>query len=120
MLSATQFSIKTLFLLPSRRQWASAMTFTRWTATMAIAGSLRSGAAIMRRSFRTPRYRTRPHKLAGQVTEEVLQHLLDQPGAKVRISLEISADCPQGLDDNIRRTLRENCNTLGIDDYGIE
>ena len=68
----------------------------------------------------TPLEPTRPHKLAGQVTEEVLQHLLDQPGAKVRISLEISADCPQGLDDNIRRTLRENCNTLGIDDYGIE
>ncbi len=49
---------------------------------------------------------------AGQIAEEVVQHLAGLVGADVSITLEIRATIPDGVPDNIVRTVTENCRTL--------
>ncbi|MCU0285904.1 MAG: hypothetical protein MUF15_05850 [Acidobacteria bacterium] len=49
---------------------------------------------------------------AGQIAEEVVQHLVKIPGAVVSISLEIQAHLPQGASNELSRTVSENCKTL--------
>jgi len=48
----------------------------------------------------------------GKIAEEVLQHLITLPGSKVRVSVEIHADAPEGVPDDIQRVVIENCDTL--------
>ena len=43
--------------------------------------------------------------------EEVLM-LLNKPGVKLRIAIEIEAELPSGFDDGIQRAVRENCDQL--------
>ena len=45
------------------------------------------------------------------VAEEVLM-LLNKPGVKLRISVEIEAELPSGFDDGVQRAVRENCDQL--------
>lgn len=64
-----------------------------------------------------------PHRVAtgaGKIAEEVIQHLSAQLGSEVEISLEIHADMPGGVSDQIRRTVEENCRTLGFKVFGFE
>lgn len=49
---------------------------------------------------------------AGQIAEEVIQHLAALPSSDVKISLEISANTPEGIPENVARILIENCKTL--------
>ena len=49
---------------------------------------------------------------AARIAEEVIQHLLGVPGAKVAVTLEIAADLPQGVPDSVVRTVRENGRVL--------
>ncbi len=49
---------------------------------------------------------------AGQIAEEVIQHLAALPSSEVKISLEITADTPQGIPEKTVRVLLENCKTL--------
>ena len=57
---------------------------------------------------------------AGKIAEEVLQHLSLLPGSKVEVTLEISAEAPDGVPDNVVRTVTENCRTLRFRTHGFE
>jgi predicted AAA+ superfamily ATPase len=63
---------------------------------------------------------TRLNRDAGQIADEVLQHLASLVGARVRVTLEIEADLPNGAPDHIVRTVTENCRTLRFDSSGFE
>ena len=49
---------------------------------------------------------------AGRIAEEVIAHLIGQPGAQVTVTLEIEARLPDGFSDNIVRIVIENGRTL--------
>ena len=57
---------------------------------------------------------------AGQVAQEVVQHLSGLLGAKVEVTLEINAVIPDGVPDHIVRTVIENCRTLKFTSHGFE
>jgi len=63
---------------------------------------------------------TRLGRDAGKIAEEVVQHFSAIVGANVEISLEISAQIPDGAPDHVVRTITENCNTLHFTSYGFE
>lgn len=48
----------------------------------------------------------------GQIAEAVLSHLTGIVGAEVEINIDIQARVPDGIPDDIVRTVTENCNTL--------
>jgi predicted AAA+ superfamily ATPase len=49
---------------------------------------------------------------AGRIADEVLTHLVGILGASVKVTLEIEADVPGGVPDNVVRTVTENGRTL--------
>lgn len=57
---------------------------------------------------------------AGQIAEEVVQHLSRITGAKVEITLEIQAMLPEGASEKLVRDVTENCRTLKFTAYGFE
>lgn len=57
---------------------------------------------------------------AARIAEEVIAHLLGQPGAKVVVTLEIEAHLPNGASEQIIRTVNENSQTLQFTNYGFE
>jgi hypothetical protein len=57
---------------------------------------------------------------AGQVADEVVQHITKLVGAKVDVTLEIRADIPEGAPESVIRTVTENCRTLHFKDHGFE
>jgi len=57
---------------------------------------------------------------AGQIAEEVIQHLSTLPGSELDITLEIQARIPEGVPENIARIITENCNTLHFDEHEFE
>jgi hypothetical protein len=63
---------------------------------------------------------TRIGRDAGRTAEEVIQHLAGLIGAKVKVTLEIEAEVPEGVPDNIVRTVTENCRTLKFKTHGFE
>ncbi len=63
---------------------------------------------------------TRVGRDAGRIAEEVIQHLSTIPRAKVEVTLEIHAHVPDGVKDDVRRTVTENCRTLKFTNYGFE
>ena len=54
------------------------------------------------------------------VAEEVLQHLSTLPGARVEVRLEVQVHVPDGVGDDVVRTVTENANTLKFDSHGFE
>ena len=48
----------------------------------------------------------------GQVADEVIQLLCSDPEATVSVSIEISAEFPEGASDQIKRAVSENANAL--------
>lgn len=56
---------------------------------------------------------------AGQIGQEVVQHLASVAGADVEITLEIRADAPEGVPDQVERIVSENCRTLKFKDFGF-
>ncbi len=56
----------------------------------------------------------------GRIAEEVLQHLTTLPGSKVRVTVEISAEVPDGIPDDTQRTVRENGTALKFRSQGFE
>lgn len=56
---------------------------------------------------------------AGKV-QEALSRLFGLVGADVEISLDIHVNAPKGIDADLQRVIRENCNVLKFDDYGME
>jgi hypothetical protein len=57
---------------------------------------------------------------AGDLSQEVLQHLAGITGAQVEIQIEISARIPDGTPDNVVRTVSENCRTLKFSSFEFE
>lgn len=57
---------------------------------------------------------------AGTVGQEVVQHLEALLGSKVRITLDIEADIPDGVPDHIVRVVSENARTLKFESFGFE
>jgi hypothetical protein len=57
---------------------------------------------------------------AGQIAEEIVQHLTSLVGAQVTVILEIHADLSDGAPDHTVRTVIENAHTLGFKDFGFE
>ncbi|MCS7173684.1 MAG: AAA+ family ATPase, partial [Armatimonadetes bacterium] len=57
---------------------------------------------------------------AGRVAEEVITHLVNVPGARVEVTLEIEATAPEGIPEDVRRTVTENARTLKFKSHGFE
>ena len=55
---------------------------------------------------------TRVGRDASRVADEVISHLSGLVGAKVRVTLEIEAEIPEGAPENVVRTVTENSRTL--------
>jgi predicted AAA+ superfamily ATPase len=63
---------------------------------------------------------TRVGRDAGRVADEIIAHLEGLVGSSVTIMLEIEADIPNGVSDNVVRTVTENSKTLKFLSYGFE
>jgi predicted AAA+ superfamily ATPase len=57
---------------------------------------------------------------ASRIAEEVITHLAGLVGAKVTVTLEIEAELPNGVPDNVVRTVTENSRTLKFTTQGFE
>jgi hypothetical protein len=57
---------------------------------------------------------------AGRIADEVVAHLAGLVGAKVKVTLEIEAEIPNGAPDNVVRTVTENARTLKFTSHGFE
>lgn len=57
---------------------------------------------------------------AGKIAEEIIAHLSTLPGASVTITLDIEAHIPNGVPDNVVRTVTENSRTLRFTSQGFE
>ncbi len=57
---------------------------------------------------------------ASAIVNEVIQHLTALNGAKVKITLEIEAEIPEGVPDGVARTVMENCRTLKFNTQSFE
>lgn len=55
-----------------------------------------------------------------KLVEEVISHLTTADGTQVEVSLEVNVQAPQGLSQQIIRTVSENCRTLHVEDFGFE
>lgn len=63
---------------------------------------------------------TRVGRDAGHIAEEVIAHLVGQPGAAVKVTLDIEARLPNGASEQIVRIVTENCQALKFTDHGFE
>ncbi|MDO8432078.1 MAG: Swt1 family HEPN domain-containing protein [Candidatus Binatus sp.] len=57
---------------------------------------------------------------AGQIADEVIQHLTKLPGANVEVTIEIHAEIPEGAPESVVRTVSENCRTLKFRSFDFE
>jgi len=48
------------------------------------------------------------------ISQEIIQHFSSKYGTEINITLEIEAVSDEGFDESIRRTVQENCKTLGF------
>ena len=62
----------------------------------------------------------RPARDIHQIVEAIVEQLTMLPGSKVKLTLEIEAEVPSGLDRAKVRTLVENANTLGFIEKSVE
>jgi predicted AAA+ superfamily ATPase len=62
----------------------------------------------------------RPGRDASRIADEVIAHLTGIVGARVRITLEIEAEIPDGAADNVVRIVTENSRTLRFESHGFE
>lgn len=63
---------------------------------------------------------TRVARDAGNIAQEVIAHLAGLTGSRVQVTLEISADIPGGVPDQVVRIVTENSRTLRFDSQGFE
>src|SRR5262249_12380095 len=57
---------------------------------------------------------------ASRITDEVITLLVGLIGSSVRVTLEIDAEIPAGVPDNVARTVTENSRTLKFTSHGFE
>ena len=76
---------------------------------------------LLRRFFATVRLDPlRAGRDMSVVTDEVVKHLTALPGAEVEVSVEISATVSDGVNENIRRIVNENCRALKFRSHEFE
>lgn len=63
---------------------------------------------------------TRVGRDASQVAEEVVAHVAALTNVKVRVTLEIDAEIPEGAPEHLVRIVEENCRTLKFDTHGFD
>jgi predicted AAA+ superfamily ATPase len=63
---------------------------------------------------------TRVGRDAGRIADEVIAHLSGLVGSSVKVTLEIEADVPSGVPENLVRTVTENSRTLKFNSHGFE
>ena len=63
---------------------------------------------------------TRVGRDASRIADEVIVHLSGLVGAKVTITLEIEAEIPSGVSDQVVRVVTENSQTLKFTNHGFE
>jgi hypothetical protein len=56
----------------------------------------------------------------GALAAEIIHHLAKLPNAQVKVTVEIQADLPAGVPDDVVRTVSENCRTLKFINHGFE
>lgn len=56
----------------------------------------------------------------GQIADEVIQHLSSLVDAEVEITLELQVTVPEGVPENVIRTVSENCRVLKFSNQGFE
>jgi len=69
------------------------------------------------------RARLKPARLgssAGQIGDEIVQHLNALVGAEVEVIIEVHAKVPDGIPENVARTVGENARALKFDEFGFE
>jgi hypothetical protein len=59
-------------------------------------------------------------KEAGRVSMEVVEHLSTLPDAEVDVTLEIRVRVPEGVKDDVVRTVSETANTLKFQNFSFE
>jgi hypothetical protein len=57
---------------------------------------------------------------ASRIADEVITHLVGLVGSNVKITLDIDAEIPAGVPDQVVRTVTENSRTLKFDNSGFE
>jgi predicted AAA+ superfamily ATPase len=57
---------------------------------------------------------------ASRIADEVVAHLVGLMGSKVRVTIEIEAELPSGVSDQVVRTVTENSRTLKFTTHGFE
>ncbi len=57
---------------------------------------------------------------AGRIADEVLTHLATLPNSRVRVSIEIEAEIPEGAPEHVQRTVSENAQVLKFETQGFE
>ncbi len=57
---------------------------------------------------------------AGQIGQEVVQHLASIMGTNVEVTLEIRVDIPESVPEHVERIVSENCRTLKFRDFSFE
>lgn len=62
----------------------------------------------------------RVNRDAAAIANEVIQHLTALNTAQVTVTIEIQADIPDGVPDDVIRTVSENCRTLKFSSQGFE
>ena len=62
----------------------------------------------------------RAGKAVAQIAEEVVSHMESLVGSKVKLTLEIEAEIPDGAPEHVVRTVTENARTLGFRSQGFE
>jgi predicted AAA+ superfamily ATPase len=55
-----------------------------------------------------------------RLVEEVINHLTSVDGAHVEVSLEVNVKSPEGLSQQVVRTVSENCRTLRVQSFGFD
>jgi hypothetical protein len=56
---------------------------------------------------------------AGRIADEILSRLSVLPDAKLRVSMEIEAEIPEGAPEDVQRTVSENSQVLKFDSHGF-
>ncbi|MFP4532700.1 MAG: hypothetical protein ACLFNS_08455 [Desulfobacterales bacterium] len=51
-----------------------------------------------------------------QIHDEIIKLFSAKPGVTVTVRLDITAEFPDGFDENLQRAARENSAALGFDD----
>jgi len=79
-----------------------------------------SSSSWIRRKGRVDLDATRLARDASKIAEEIVQHLQSILGSSVGVELEINAELPNGMPENVQRTILENCRTLKFKRFSVE